>query len=189
MTKGDRSMTKKILTVLLAVSSLGAIPSTRAGAQGDPPQPAAPELKKTVDAFAGRWALAGSLTLPDGKAKPVKTRLTCTKAAGGKAVSCTEDGEVVGLGPMHAAYLVGYDTFTKRVHFMAMTSDEAVHDHPCTWKDERVLACEPLKAGMNGQPITEEFSVSFEGRGVAIKATVILPDGGHMLVDIKGKRT
>jgi hypothetical protein len=71
---------------------------------------------------------------------------------------------------------------------MAMTSDEAVHDHPCTWKDEHQLACEPLKAGLNGQPITEEFSVSFEGGGVVVKATVILPDGGRMLVDIKGKR-
>jgi len=181
-------MSKKILTVLLTVASVGIALSSPAGAQGVPPAPPPPETKKTVDAFAGRLAFAGSLTLPDGRAKPVKTKLTCAKAAGGKAVSCTEDGEVVGLGPMHGAYLVGYDTFTKRVHFMAMTSDEAVHDHPCTWKDEHVLACEPLKGGMNGQPITEEFSVSFDGGGAAIKATVILPDGGRMLVDIKGKR-
>jgi SAM-dependent methyltransferase len=154
-----------------------------------PDRAAALAEMRRVDAFAGLWAFAGSLTLPDGKAKPLKTRLTCTKAAGGKAVSCTEEGEVVGLGPMHAAYLVGYDTFTKRVHFMAMTSDEAVHDHPCTWKDEHQLACEPLKAGMRGQAITEEFTVSFDGGGAAIKATVILPDGGRMLVDVKGKRT
>jgi hypothetical protein len=182
-------MTKKILTIVLAVSSLGAIPSGRADAQSGPPQPPPPEMKRTVDAFAGRWAFAGSLTLPDGKARPLKTKLTCTKAVAGKAVSCIEDGAVVGLGPMHAAYLIGYDTFTKRVHFMAMTSDEAVHDHPCTWKDEHLLACEPLKAGMNGQPITEEFSVSFDGGGAAIKATVLLPDGARMLVDIKGKRS
>jgi hypothetical protein len=182
-------MTKKILTVLLAASSLGIVLPSPAGAQGGPPTPPPPEMKKTVDAFAGRWAFTGSLTLPDGKAKPLKTKLTCTKAVGGKAVSCIEEGEVVGLGAMHAAYLVGYDTFTRRVHFMAMTSDEAVHDHPCTWKDEHVLACEPLKGGMNGQPITEEFSVSFDGGGAVIKATVILSDGGRMLVDIKGKRT
>jgi hypothetical protein len=117
-------MTKKILTVLLAVSSLGALLPGRAGAQGGPPQPPPPEMKKTVDAFAGRWAFTGSLTLPDGKAKPVKTKLTCTKAVGGKAVSCIEDGEVVGLGPMHAAYLIGYDTFTKRVHFMRWRDDD-----------------------------------------------------------------
>jgi hypothetical protein len=182
-------MTKKTLIVMLAASSLDLVLSTRAIAQSGPPAPPPPEMKKTVDAFAGRWAFRGSLTLPDGRAKPVKTKLTCAKAAGGKAVSCTEDGEVVGLGPMHGAYLVGYDTFTKRVHFMAMTSDEAVHNHPCDWKDEHVLACEPLKAGMNGQPITEEFSVSFEGSGAAIKATVLLPDGSRMLIDIKGKRS
>jgi hypothetical protein len=181
-------MTKKIVTLLLAISCLGLLPPRRAGAQGGPPQPPPPEMKKTVDAFAGRWAFTGSLTLPDGKARSVKTKLTCNKAAGAKAVSCTEDGEVVGLGPMHGAYLIGYDTFTKRVHFMAMTSDEAVHDHPCSWKDEHLLACDPLKAGMNGQPITEEFSVSFEGAAAAIKATVLLPDGSRMLIDIKGKR-
>jgi hypothetical protein len=42
---------------------------------------------------------------------------------------------------------------------------------------------------MRGQAITEEFTVSFDGGGAAIKATVILPDGGRMLVDVKGKRT
>jgi hypothetical protein len=31
--------------------------------------------------------------------------------------------------------------------------------------------------------------VSLEGGGAAIKATVTLPDGGRMLVDIKGKRS
>jgi hypothetical protein len=174
-------MTTKTLFLLLALSSL----STRAGAEGNPPPP---EMKKTVDAFAGHWTFTGTLTLPDGKSKPLKTRLTCTKAAGGKAVSCTEDTEVVGLGPMHAAYLVGYDTFSKRVHFMAITSDEAVHDHPCSWKDEHELACEPLKAGMMGKAITEEFAVSFDGNGAAIKATVTLSEGGRMLIDIKGKR-
>jgi hypothetical protein len=182
-------MNKKILTMLLVVSSLGVVLPSQVGAQGGPPPPPPPEMKKTVDAFAGRWAFAGSLTLPDGKAKPLKSTMTCTKVAGGKAVSCTEDGEVVGLGPTHAAFLVGYDTFTKRVHFMAMTSDEAVHDHPCAWKDEHLLACEPLKAGMNGSPITEEFSVSFKGGNPAIKVTVTLPDGGRMLVEMKGKRS
>jgi hypothetical protein len=175
-------MTKKTTTVLFLIS-LGAVIARLANAEGTPP----PEMKRTVDAFAGRWTFTGTITLPDGKSAPVKTKLTCTKAAGGKAVSCVEDGEVTGLGPMHAAYLVGYDTFSKRVHFMAMTSDEAVHDHPCTWTSEHQLTCEPLKGGMNGQAITEEFTVSFE-TGAVIKAKVTLPDGGRMLIDIKGKR-
>jgi hypothetical protein len=177
-------MTTNNLLLLLAVSSLGTALPALADAPSAPP----PELKKTVDAFAGRWNLAGTLTLPDGKSRPLKSRMVCTRAAGGKAVSCTDDGEVVGLGPMHATYLVGYDTFSKRVHFMAMTSDEAVHDHPCSWKDEHELACEPLKGGMNGKAITEEFAVSFEGAAAAIKATVTMAEGGRMTVDLKGKR-
>jgi hypothetical protein len=173
-------MTTRALPLLIALFA-----APIAGA--DEP-PAAPELKKTVDAFAGHWVFDGTITLPGGKPKRTKTKLDCTKAAGGKAVYCVEDTTVVDLGPMHAVYLVGYDTFGKRVHFMAMTSDEAVHDHRCDWKTDRELACEPLKAGMNGAPVTEEFSISFNGNAAVFKATMT-QDGGPMTFDAKGKRS
>jgi len=179
-------MTKQTSLTLLTLAFVGVAAPNRAAAQGGPPPP---EMAKTVDAFAGRWTFAGTMTLPDGKTKPMKDRMTCTKVAGGKAVSCIEDGEVVGLGPSHGAFLIGYDTFSKRVHFMAMTSDEAVHDHQCSWKDGSQLTCEPLKGGMNGAAITEEFTVSFDGAAAVIKVAVTLPDGGRMLIDMKGKRT
>ncbi len=179
-------MTKQTSLTLLTLAFVGAFMPDPAAAQGGPPPP---EMKKTVDAFAGRWTFAGTMTLPDGKSAPIKDRLTCTKAAGGKAVSCIEEGDVVGLGPSHGAFLIGYDTFGKRVHFMAMTSDEAVHDHQCSWKEGRQLACDPLKGGMNGQAVTEEFTVSFDGGSAVIKVAVTLPDGGRMLIDMKGKRS
>ena len=179
-------MTKKIVSILLALSWVEAVAPIDASAQGGALPP--PEMKKTVDAFAGRWTFAGTVTLPDGKPKPVKDKVTCTKAAGGQAVSCIEEGEVTGLGARQGAFLIGYDTFSKRVHFMAITSDEAVHDHACSWKNERELACDPLKGGMNGNAIIEEFGVSFDGAGATIRDVVTLPGGGRMLVDIKGRR-
>ena len=178
-------MCTKTLSLFVALSSFCSFASARA--EGETRQPP-PELKKTVDAFAGRWSLVGTVTLPGAQPAGLKSKMVCTKAAGGKAVSCLEEGMAAGLGPMQGAYLIGYDTFGKRVHFMAITSDEAVHDHPCSWSNEHDLTCDPLKGGMNGSPITEEFVVSFNEKTLAIKVKVTLPDGGVMLIDIKGKR-
>jgi hypothetical protein len=181
-------MTTKTLPLLIALLPLSA--ALLAGARADerPPAPA-PELKKTVDALAGHWAFDGTITLPGGKPKRVKMKLDCTRTAAGKAVYCLEDTVVVDLGPMQAAYLVGYDTFGKRVHFMAMTSDEAVHDHRCDWKNDRELACETLAAGMNGAPVTEEFGISFNGNLAVIKATMVVGGGNRMTFEVKGRRT
>ncbi len=178
-------MNIKTRSSLFALLLSTLIPSvTRADVVASP----APELKKTVDAFAGTWIFDGSVTMGATKPKQAKSTLVCTRVAGGKAVSCIEDAVITDLGPMQSAFLIGYDTFGKRVHFMAMTSDEAVHDHPCTWRTDRVLECEPLKAGMNGAPITEDFSVVFGVNTAAIKGTVILPDGSRLTWDLKGRR-
>jgi hypothetical protein len=177
-------MTTKTLLLIAVLPSFSAVPARA----DDHPAPAAPELKKTVDAFAGRWSFDGTLTLPDGKSKALTSKLTCSKVANGKAVSCLEEGHAADLGPSQSAFLIGYDTFGKRVHFMAITSDEAVHDHPCTWTSERDLTCEPLKGGMNGAPITEQFVVSFDGSTASIKVRTTMPDGSVMLVNLKGKR-
>ena len=51
------------------------------------------------------------------------------------------------------------------------TSDDEIHDHRCKWKDETHLTCEPLKAGLGGQPATEELSFSFEKDAAGFAST------------------
>ena len=108
-----------LFTLILGVSA--------ARAEGTAPPP---ELKKTADAFAGKWLYDTTVTMPS--AKPVKTKLTvdCKKTALGKAAACRWSGNIPGDGPFEGTAVVGYDTFGKAVHFMDLF-DEEVHDHKC----------------------------------------------------------
>jgi hypothetical protein len=168
------------VAVLVAVTALPML------ARAEPSAPP-PELKATVDAFAGRWALDGSITMPDGKAVKAPVALDCKKASLGKAVTCSMAGKVPGMGPFEGSFLIGYDTFSKAVHFMGITSDEEVHDHRCLWKGQ-ALACDPLKGGFGGEPITEDLSFSFEGKGIRFLSTTTMKDGGKLVFEGNGRR-
>src|SRR5262245_49677399 len=89
----------------------------------------APELKKTVDIFAGKHAFNSTITMAGKDPLKFKSTVDCKKTALGKAVTCSMTGTVPGMGPFEAGLLIGYDTHGKAVHFMAMTSDEEIHDH------------------------------------------------------------
>ena len=64
--------------------------------------------------------------------------------------ACTLSGAIPGSGPLEASILVGFDSLHKNVHFMAMTSDEEVHDHVCNWRSATDLVCDPLRGGLMG---------------------------------------
>jgi len=74
------------------------------------------------------------------------------------------------------------------VHFMAMTSDEEVHDHGCSWKSETELACDPLRGGLMGDEITEDFSMTFNGDRGGFRSVMKLKDGGQVVFEGVGKR-
>ena len=156
----------------LALSSYATL---AAAAEAAPPPP--PELAKTVAAFNGKSVYESTIVMPGGK--PMKAKLTfdCKKVALGKGVSCLMTGNIPGVGPYEGAFIIGYDTHGKNVHFMAITSDEEVHDHVCHWKGDE-LPCDPLKGGMGGQAVVEELAFSFAGSRRAFKSTITFADGG-----------
>ncbi len=170
---------------VLALFTLSGMIST-ARAESAPPPPPAPELKKTVDAFMGKWVYDTTITMPDGKSEKAKLTMDCKKTAVGKAVSCAWSGKLSD-GPFEGTSVVGYDTFGKAVHFMGIFSDEEVHDHKCMWKGNS-LQCEPLKGGMSGGPVTEDFSLTFEGKTSSWKSICTFQDGGKATFEATGKR-
>ena len=183
-----RTRVRPTVAVAIAAFLALALPiGARAADAPKPPAPA-PEVKKTVDAFAGHWSYDTTVTMPG--AKPVKApiEMACKKCALGKAVACTFTGNIPGSGPMDAAILVGFDTFHKNVHFMAMTSDEEVHDHVCNWRSATELVCDPLRGGLMGDEVTEDFSLTFTGDRGTFRSTMKLKDGSQILFEGNGKR-
>ena len=130
-----------------------------------------PEVKKTVDAFVGRWSLDGTFTMPGEGPKKATLKMDCRAAAKGKGVACSMSGIFEGN------VLVAYDFYSKAVHFMAVTSDDEIHDHKCRWQDDKKLLCDPLKGGMSGMAITEDLSFTFGPKKLGFQAATTLPDG------------
>lgn len=164
----------KKLSVVALLTLAGGLSVARAAETAPPPPP---ELKKTVDAFAGKWVYDTTVTMPGGK--PIKTKLSvdCRKTALGKATTCHWIGNIPGEGPLEGSAVVGYDTFGKAVHFMGIFSDEEIHDHKCIWKGDTTLACEQLKAGLGGGPVTEDLTFIFEGNTSSFHSVLTFADG------------
>jgi hypothetical protein len=167
--------------------ALFAFLTTVSVARAEAPAPPPPELKKTVEAFAGKWVYDATVTMPGGK--PEKTQLTadCHKSALGKAVTCMLSGNMPGEGPFEGSALIGYDTFGKSVHYMGIMSDEEVHDHKCSWRGN-TLACEPLKGGLGGGPVTEDLTFTFDGKASTFTSICSFPDGSKATFMGSGKR-
>ena len=164
-----------ILTLMLASTLAG----TDLRAEPAPPPP--PEVKKTVDAFAGRWTLDGTIVMPGEGPKKATIKMNCKKTAKGKAVACDM------AGAFDASVLVAYDSYSKAVHFMAVTSDDEVHDHKCLWQGDQKLTCDPLKGGMAGMAITEDLEFAIGPKRLGFKAVMTMPDGGKVSCDFMSK--
>lgn len=147
------------------------------------------DQRRAVDAFAGQWVYHTTITAPG--AAPVKADITmnCTKTARGRALVCSFKGDVPGTGPLDAGVLIGADPLDGKVHFMAMTSDDELHDHICAWKDSKNLMCDPLRGGLGGQAITEDLSFAFDGDNGSFKSLTHLGDGTQVLMEAAGPRT
>jgi hypothetical protein len=149
---------------------------------------AAPELAKTVEAFVGQWTYDATVAVNGATPKKTKLTMGCTATAKGKALACTLKGNVPDSGPYEAGLLIGFDTFGKKVHFMAITSDEEVHDHVCAWSAPGTLACDALKGGMGGGEITEDLGFTFNGDTGGFKSMVTMKDGTKVAFEATGRR-
>ena len=63
------------------------------------------------------------------------------------------------------------------MHWFAVGSTGEVHDHVCHWKDDKTLTCDPLRATMEGAPITETVTIVFDGGKMTWDATTTTKDG------------
>src|SRR5689334_12414968 len=102
-----------------------------------------PEVKRTVDAFAGRWSFVGIDLEPGAKAAAKLTmKIDCKRAALGAAVNCTIAGQSAG-GRIEAAAVIGYSPDEKVVRWMEISSTAEYHDHRGVWKGS-TIEFEPL---------------------------------------------
>ena len=192
----EKQAISAVLVALGAVACGGttpqpsSVPAERKTAEPGKPETSGPttEQRRAVQAFAGEWILHSTITLPDGKSIKAELAMSCSETAGGRANACTLSGDVPGMSPLDAGILIGVDRLDDKVHFMAMTSDDELHDHVCAWQDGKNLVCDPLKAGIGGQPITEDLAFSFDGDQMSLKSVIHFADGTKMLLEGPGSR-
>ncbi|HTT00725.1 MAG TPA: hypothetical protein VMG11_01445 [Steroidobacteraceae bacterium] len=162
-----------IFRVLLAVAPLLAY--------ADSAPPAPPEVKKTVDAFAGHWTLTGTDREPGNTtAAAVNGTMDCKSAALNAAVSCLIAADVSG-SRVEAATVIGYSPDEHLVRWMEISSTGEYHDHHGRWNGNRI-EFEPLTYAVAGERMTEYFSLSFVSDHQMIwKATTKMREGESRL--------
>lgn len=162
----------------------------RDGVQAQNQQPPAtpPEVKKTVDAFLGRWVLTGTDTEPGAKA-PVHFEITidCKPAALGAAVTCGFAGQIPGVGPIEAASVIGYSPDEGLVRWMEISSTGEYHDHKGRWKGD-TIEFESLTYSIAGKEATEYLSVSFTSAGKMTLKSVTETVDGKSILECAGER-
>lgn len=171
--KGVSNMKRSLaLCSFLALGSLNAATGKPAAAPALPP-----DVTKTINMLNGKWTLETTMTPPDGKPLKFPETIDCHKGAGGRSAVCVDRSSPPGQGPTEYDYLIGFDTDTKIAHLFAVGSPGEVHDHRCRWSGDKVLDCEPLEATLDGQPIKETFSLTFDGNKIKLKGTTVTKDG------------
>ena len=165
--------------ILLPLSAL-------AQSQGGSSPP--PELKRTVEAVAGKWSGPMTAKIPGVAPETFNWTMDCRSVALGAGASCANEGKA-SIGLLSESCLFAYDPDGKAVHYMCVSSMGEVHDHKGRWKDDKTIEFEPLHAGMMGQQIIETLKWSFpDSHTLAKTSTVTMPDGSSMVFEFTGKR-
>jgi hypothetical protein len=181
------------LLVLILTPALAVAGEAKKEAAPPAPPPAPPEVKATVDAFKGTWSYDATLSATGipGMDKPVKLKMTmpCKPIAGGNAVECTGSAKTP-MGPFEGTFMIGYDPYSKAVHFMSVTNQFEIHDHVCKWNGTTDLTCTPLKGGMGpgGDEITEDLSFKFDKNTITFTSVERGKGGMSMTFEGKGKK-
>jgi hypothetical protein len=189
--------------IALLVTILVPLAAGTAWAKGPPPKATAAkapvmalakavpdEVKKTVDAFVGRWRFEGALTQA-GTTEPLRAKFvfTCRRVAGGRAAACEFKAPFPGSPPMEEAQLWAFNPEDRKVHLFAVNTAGEVHDHAGTWKDDQTLEFDPLKTTDDGKPIEDSLVVTWEGpKMVRFDAVTSYPNGSIVVFRGSGKR-
>jgi hypothetical protein len=142
----------------------------------------APEAKKIVDAFVGRWLGTGTLSVPGAAPAKFEMTLDCRRAAQGRVATCVQSGTLPGEGPFEAILTIAVDDETHVVHFMGANSSGQADDHRCSWKSGRRLECEPLHRTQQGRPITVTLVAEFTDAKTMSSRSVTALSGGTKIV-------
>jgi hypothetical protein len=186
--------TKLLLSSAAAGAALcallgSALAQDKAKKEAAPPPPP-PEVKKTTDAFVGKWNLDSTIMMP-GLKEPAKFKMVwdCKKIALGNGAECSSDVKLPSpLGPFAISCLLGANPEDKAVHMMCITSMGEVHDHKGAWKDDKTIEFEPLKYTDHGKPATETVTFTMsDPKSMVFKSTTKTPDG-DMAFEGTGKR-
>jgi hypothetical protein len=174
----DRAVFVVLLFPLVGCAS--PLPATAPASPGALP----PEVKKTVDAFAGTWLFKGTFTLSGSAPEGTTENLVCTKTALGRGVYCHD----VSPGAFEESQLIAYDKRSGRVRFMIVASNGEVSDRVCRWTDDRTLACEPYAAGTGADQMLDTVTMTLDGNRGRYHSTGTL--GGKAFdFDAVGERT
>jgi len=161
---------------------MGLIGVTAACAQQKDEAPVmSPAVKKTVDAFVGRWSFVGIDAEPGAKAAKLTMAIDCEIAALGAAVACTFAGQSVAVGRIEATAVIGYSPDEKVVRWMEISSTGEYHDHRGTWKGD-AIEFEALPYTISGQRAVEELSIRFPSPGrLVLKSVTKTTEGSSTL--------
>lgn len=139
---------------------------------GSPKAP--PEVKKTVNALAGRWHFEGTDSEPRAAApQRVVMEIECRQAALGTAVACTLTGRMAGFGPLEAAAIVGYNQDEHLVHWMEISSTGEYHDHRGKWKGDRIELGISDRSGMAEKHEEKRRDISLSAWSDVIRLRVV----------------
>jgi hypothetical protein len=178
-----RFMKRVIVAATLAVTLLPLRVRPQGKASANPP-----EMKKTVDAFAGHWVITGTDVEPDAKA-PVKFELTldCKRTALGAAVACAFAGNMPNVGPIEAAAVIGYSPDEQVVRWMEISSTGEYHDHRGRWNGAEI-EFEPLEYSVSGKKATEYLHIGFPVVGKLTLSSVTETPEGKSVLECTGMR-
>jgi len=147
-----------------------------------------PDVKKVVDAFAGKWAMDAELTMPGAKPEKTKVTMECKKIAMGAGVSCAMEGKS-SMGPMAQTCMIAHDPEGSGVHLMCVTSMGEVHDHKGKWKDDKTLEFEPYKGTMMGKPATETVTMAMaDAKTMTMTSTTTTAEGDFVFSSTAKKK-
>lgn len=147
------------------------------------------EVGRIVEAMSGTWTGKMTANVPGFPAETFDWKMNCQIVAQNAGLSCTNTGKA-SIGSMSESCLLAFDPEGKAIHYMCVTSMGEVHDHKGKWIDDRTIEFEPLRAGFNGQPITETLRWRFPDSDAINKTSEVrLPDGSVMKFEFNGKRS
>jgi hypothetical protein len=146
-----------------------------------------PEIKRTVDAFVGRWVLTGTDMEPGAKTPAaVHATVDCRSAALGAAVNCLIVADVSETH-VEAATVIGYSPEERVVRWMEISSSGEYHDHRGRWNGNEIQF-DPLTYTNAGAQLTEHLTVVFPAAGgMAWQVTTDTSEGPSRLL-LKGSR-